>query len=443
MKSKLPKVLHALAGKPLLQHVVDTCHSLRAASLNIVIGHGAEQVKDNIDVGDLNANWVVQEEQLGTGHAVKMTLPHLDKQRPVLILYGDVPLIHHDTLSLMVDTYQKDPSGITLMTLNLDDPTGYGRIIRDGNGRVTGIVEQKDATPLQLKVQEVNTGILCCNGGDLARWLAALNNDNAQGEYYLTDIIAMAVNEGRHITTTQPANTFEVEGVNNLAQLANLERVWQRYLAEQLMAGGVTIRDPARFDLRGSLTCENDVSIDINCIFEGRVVLHEGVKVGANCILKNCEIGAGSEIKPNTIIEESILGQNCSAGPFARIRPGSELVENAHIGNFVEVKKSRIGRGSKAGHLAYLGDSEIGERVNIGAGTITCNYDGANKYKTIIEDDAFIGSDSQLVAPVKIGKGVTVGAGTTVTADVEDAALCISRVKQKHIPNWQRPKKLS
>jgi bifunctional UDP-N-acetylglucosamine pyrophosphorylase/glucosamine-1-phosphate N-acetyltransferase len=358
-----------------------------------------------------------------------------------LILYGDVPLTHHDTLAELVNLQQKDPLGIALMTCFLDDPTGYGRIKRDDSGSVIGIVEHKDASEKEKMINEVNTGILCCNSSQLKKWTSRLSNDNAQGEYYLTDIIAMAVEDGETVTTAQPLELYEVEGINTLQQLAELERLWQLKMAKQLMAGGVTIRDPHRFDLRGTLVCESDVTIDINCIVEGRVILQQGCKIGPNVYLKDCAIGANTEIKANSMIESSTLDANCEIGPFARIRPDSKLDEGAKIGNFVEVKKATVGKGSKANHLAYIGDASIGENVNIGAGTITCNYDGANKHQTIIEDGAFIGSDTQLVAPVKVGKNATIGAGTTLTNDVDDNSLCISRVKQKQIDNWERPKK--
>lgn len=441
MKSELPKVLHQIAGKPLVQHVIDSCQSLGATQCHLVIGHGGELVKKNVSGGRVKLNYAEQKEQLGTGHAVRMALQELSNDATTLILYGDVPLTHHNTLLELVDLHKANPTGIALMTCVLEDSTGYGRIVRDEKGQVTGIVEHKDANEAQKQIKEINTGILCCNSNQLKDWISQLNNDNAQGEYYLTDIIAMAVAGGETVETAQPVNLYEVEGVNTLRQLADLERVWQRELADQLMDGGVTFRDPNRFDLRGSLTCEESVIIDVNCVFEGRVNLKQGAKIGANVYLKDCTIGANSVIKPNSIVEDSIIEDHCSIGPFARIRPGTVMKSDSHIGNFVEVKKSTIDRGSKAGHLSYIGDSEVGKNVNIGAGTITCNYDGANKHKTIIEDDAFIGSDSQLVAPVKIGKGATVGAGTTVTVDVLPEALTISRAKQKQIESWSRPQK--
>ncbi len=441
MKSQLPKVLHQIAGKPLVQHVIDSCQSLGASECHLVVGHGADLVKQTVTSGRVKLSFAEQTEQLGTGHAVKMALPQLADDAATLILYGDVPLTHHNTLNELVELHQANSSGIALMTCTLEDSTGYGRIVRDDKGQVTGIVEHKDASDEQRQIKEINTGILCCNSNQLKQWIARLNNDNAQGEYYLTDIIAMAVEDGETVETAQPVNLYEVEGINTLRQLAELERVWQRELANQLMDGGVTFRDPNRFDLRGTLTCEEGVAIDINCIIEGHVNLQQGAQIGANVYLKDCTIGANSVIKPNSVVEDSVIHDQCSVGPFARLRPGTVMQSDSHIGNFVEVKKSTIDQGSKAGHLSYIGDSEVGKNVNIGAGTITCNYDGANKHKTIIEDDAFIGSDTQLVAPVKVGKGATVGAGTTVTNDVLPDALTISRAKQKQIESWARPKK--
>lgn len=441
MKSELPKVLHCLAGKPLVQHVIDSCQSLGATHCHLVVGHGSELVREKVDGGRLSITYAEQTEQLGTGHAVKMALPALSDNAPTLILYGDVPLIHADTLAQLVKLYEENPQGIALMTCDFNDPTGYGRIVRDENNQVTGIVEQKDANDQQKLITEINTGILCCNSNQLKKWIGQLNNDNAQQEYYLTDIIEMAANDGQRIDTAQPVNLYEIEGINTLRQLSELERTWQRELANQLMDAGVTLLDPNRFDIRGKLTCGTAVTIDINFIAEGNVTIEQGAKIGANVILKNCSVGANSEIKPNSIVEDSIIGQDCSVGPFARLRPATEMQNNSHVGNFVEIKKSTLGEGTKAGHLSYIGDSEIGQNVNVGAGTITCNYDGANKFKTIIEDDAFIGSDTQLIAPVTVGKGATIGAGTTVSNDVQPGALCISRVKQKQIEDWARPTK--
>ena len=441
MQSDLPKVLHQLAGKPLVQHVIDSCQSMGATQCHLVVGHGSELVKKTLAESRISLTYAEQTEQLGTGHAVKMALAELPDNAATLILYGDVPLIHHDTLRQLVELHWDNPKGIALMTCHFDDPTGYGRIIRNASNRVTGIVEHKDASELQKKITEINTGILCCNSDQLKSWISRLNNENAQQEYYLTDIISMAVKDGQTVETAHPTNLYEIEGINTLKQLAELERVWQRELANQLMEAGVTLRDPSRIDIRGSLTCEQGVTIDINCLIEGQVILKQGAQIGANVCLKNCTVGNNSIVKPNSIIEDSIVDEDCSVGPFARLRPGTKMESGSHVGNFVEVKKSTLGKGSKAGHLSYLGDAEIGSNVNIGAGTITCNYDGANKHKTIIESDAFIGSDTQLVAPVTIGQGATVGAGTTVSSDVSPNALCISRVKQKQIESWQRPTK--
>lgn len=441
MKSNLPKVLHQLAGKTLVQRVVDSCQLMGAYTCHVVVGHGAKRVKDTLTATNIKINFVEQLEQLGTGHAVKMAADELQDDQLTLILYGDVPLINYRTLLNLVDLQKTNPQGIALMTCFFDDPTGYGRITRDENNNVTGIVEHKDASTEQKSINEINTGILCCNSNQLKDWVGRLNNNNAQNEYYLTDIIAMAVNDGQHVSTAQPSETYEIKGINTLQQLAKLERVWQLTMADKLMEGGVTLRDPARFDLRGSLTCEVDVSIDINCLIEGHVIIKEGAKIGANVCLKDCAIGSNSIIKANSVIEDSIIENGCSVGPFARLRPATHLKNNCHVGNFVEIKKSTLGEGSKAGHLAYIGDSEVGKKVNIGAGTITCNYDGVNKHKTIIEDGVFVGSDTQLVAPVRIGKNATIGAGTTVTSDVAENALCISRVKQKQMVDWARPTK--
>ncbi|NVJ59243.1 MAG: bifunctional UDP-N-acetylglucosamine diphosphorylase/glucosamine-1-phosphate N-acetyltransferase GlmU [Gammaproteobacteria bacterium] len=439
MRSTLPKVLHRIAGKPMLQHVIDTCKSLKADDIFVVYGHGGEQVKSTIT--DKSIRWVKQAEQLGTGHAVKQVSPEIDDESQVLILYGDVPLIHHDTLHELISIFPEN--GISLLTNQLADPTGYGRIVRDDKQTVMGIVEQKDANEQQLLIQEVNTGIMAANGKELKRWLANLSSDNAQQEYYLTDVIGFAASEGRAIVTATPNEPAEVEGVNNRRQLASLERAYQIFRAQELMDGGVTLLDPYRFDLRGKLTAETDVIIDVNTIIEGNVIIKSGAYIGPNCHLIDCTIGENCVVKNNTIVEGAMVGADCTLGPFARIRPGTSMSDNSHIGNFVEVKKSTIGSGSKANHLAYIGDAQIGKSVNVGAGTITCNYDGANKHLTVIEDNAFIGSDTQLVAPVTIGKGATVAAGSTITKNVNAEALCLTRVKQKEIAGWQRPTKKS
>jgi bifunctional UDP-N-acetylglucosamine pyrophosphorylase/glucosamine-1-phosphate N-acetyltransferase len=437
MRSALPKVLHRIASKPLVQHVIDTGRSLGSESIHLVYGHGGDLVKETINGDDLN--WVMQTEQLGTGHAVQQAMPGLDDNSTVLILYGDVPLIKQQTLKNLLDN--KPENGIALLTVALNDPTGYGRIVRNENNQVRAIVEHKDAEPKTLLIREVNTGIMAVSSNDLKSWLSNLSNENSQGEYYLTDIIAMASKAGRSIVGILAMDELEVEGVNNRQQLARLERHYQNLEAEKLMLKGVTLYDPKRIDIRGELDVEQDVTIDINTIFEGKVSIGTGSYIGANSILKDCQLGNNVHVKENSIIEGAIIGNDSSIGPFARIRPGTVLKEDVHIGNFVEVKKSIIDKGSKAGHLAYLGDCEIGKNVNVGAGTISCNYDGANKHKTILEDDVFVGSDTQLVAPVKVGKGATIAAGTTVTADVSDNALVISRTKQKEIANWSRPTK--
>lgn len=436
MYSDLPKVLHPLAGKPMVQHVIDAAMKLGAKNLHLVYGHGGDLLKSTLQNGALN--WVLQAEQLGTGHAMQQAAPHFADDEDVLMLYGDVPLISVDTLTRLLAA--KPQGGIGLLTVKLDDPNGYGRIVREG-GEVVGIVEHKDASDEQRRINEINTGILVANGRDLKRWLGQLTNDNAQGEYYITDIIALAHNEGRKIEAVHPSRLSEVEGVNNRQQLARLERAYQSEQSEKLLLAGVTLLDPARFDLRGELDHGRDVSIDANVIIEGQVQLGNRVKIGAGCVLKNCVIGDDCEISPYSVLEDAVLAAECTVGPFARLRPGAELGQGAHVGNFVEMKKARLGKGSKAGHLTYLGDAEIGADVNIGAGTITCNYDGANKHKTIIGDNVFVGSDTQLVAPVAVADGATIGAGTTVTRNIGAGELVISRVKQVHIPGWQRPVK--
>lgn len=436
MYSDLPKVLHTLAGKPMVQHVIDAANKLGAQRVHLVYGHGGDLLKNTLS--DSSLNWVLQAEQLGTGHAMQQAAPFFADDEDILMLYGDVPLISVESLQRLRDA--KPQGGIGLLTVKLDDPTGYGRIARE-NGKVVGIVEHKDATEEQRKIDEINTGILVANGADLKRWLDKLDNNNAQGEFYITDIIALAHHEGREITAVHPDRLSEVEGVNNRLQLSRLERVYQSEQADKLLLAGVMLRDPARFDLRGELTHGRDVEIDTNVIIEGSVTLGHRVKIGTGCVIKNSVIGDDCEISPYSVVEDATLAVACTIGPFARLRPGAELAEGAHVGNFVEMKKARLGKGSKAGHLSYLGDAEIGDNVNIGAGTITCNYDGANKFKTIIGDDVFVGSDSQLVAPVTIARGATIGAGTTVTRNVAEDELVISRVKQTHIQGWQRPVK--
>ncbi|VAW65710.1 N-acetylglucosamine-1-phosphate uridyltransferase / Glucosamine-1-phosphate N-acetyltransferase [hydrothermal vent metagenome] len=434
MKSSLPKVLHKLANKPLVEHVYDTAKGLGAEEVVVVYGHGGEQVKEACKHFD--ARWVEQKEQLGTGHAVMQAFESLNLNNNVLVLYGDVPLTQKQTL----DTLLQDSEGkIALLCVNLANPSGYGRILRDTNTNVCGIVEQKDATPEQQKIQEVNTGILSCNGETLKRLLNNIDNKNSQGEYYLTDIFERAANEGIEIKTAQPASVDEVEGVNNRLQLATLERVFQRNIADELMMHGVALADPARIDVRGKAQISNDVFIDINVLLEGTVKIGCGTNIGPNCVIINSSIGENVNIKANCVLENAQVENNCEVGPFARLRPQTHLHSNAKVGNFVEIKKSEIGEGSKVNHLSYIGDTEMGKDVNVGAGTITCNYDGAYKHKTIIGDDVFVGSDTQLVAPVNIAKGVTIGAGATITKDVEENLLVISRAPQKTISSWQRP----
>jgi bifunctional UDP-N-acetylglucosamine pyrophosphorylase / glucosamine-1-phosphate N-acetyltransferase len=436
MKSALPKVLHPIAGRPLLGHVITAAKALNPARIVVVYGHGGEAVPKAFE-GSGTA-FVLQEPQLGTGHAVQQALPLLDGDGITLVLYGDVPLIMASTLTRVVEGAA---SGMSVLTVELDDPTGYGRIVRDGAGNVQRIVEQKDADGPTRAIREINTGIIAAPSAKLASWLGKLGNRNAQREYYLTDVIAMAVAEGLPVHTAQPASEWEVLGVNSRDQLAHLERVWQRENARCLMASGVTLADPARIDVRGELACGTDVTIDVGCVFEGKVAIADDVVVGPYCVIKDSTIEAGSRIAAYSHFEGAHVGPNGRIGPFSRLRPGAKLAADVHVGNFVEIKASTLAEGAKANHLAYLGDSEIGKRVNVGAGTITCNYDGANKHKTVIEDDAFIGSDTQLVAPVRVGRGATLGAGTTLTRDAPADQLTVSRAKQVSIPGWKRPVK--
>jgi bifunctional UDP-N-acetylglucosamine pyrophosphorylase/glucosamine-1-phosphate N-acetyltransferase len=434
MQSALPKVLHPLAGKPLLSHVVDTARTLSPNRLCVVYGHGGERLPQQLKADDLQ--FVKQEPQLGTGHAVMQAVPHLDDSAPTLVLYGDVPLTAGATLSRLIESAGEDK--LAILTVTLDDPTGYGRIVREA-GRIARIVEQKDASEVERAIREVNTGIMVAPTAWLKQWLATLSNDNAQKEYYLTDIVARAVADDVEVASAQPSHDWETLGVNSKVQLAELERIHQRNIANRLLEQGVTLADPARIDVRGSLTCGRDVTIDVGCVFEGEVELGEGVSVGPYCVIRNARIAAGVQLRPFCVIDEASVGAQSQIGPFARLRPGAELADDVHIGNFVEVKNAQIGQGSKANHLAYIGDSTVGARVNVGAGSITCNYDGANKWRTVIEDDAFIGTDCQLVAPVRVGKGATLGAGTTLTKDAPAGKLTLSRVKQTTIDGWQRP----
>ncbi|MEZ9199931.1 bifunctional UDP-N-acetylglucosamine diphosphorylase/glucosamine-1-phosphate N-acetyltransferase GlmU [Shewanella sp. 10N.286.54.B9] len=436
MRSDLPKVLHPIAHKSMVQHVIDTAHKVGSDAIQLVYGYGADKLKAKL--GEQQLNWVLQAEQLGTGHAVAQANDNISDDDTVLILYGDVPLIQASTLESLLAA--REDNGLAILTVNLPNPSGYGRIVREDN-KVVGIVEQKDANAEQLAISEINTGIMAAPGKQLKAWLGQLSSDNAQGEYYLTDIVAMAHKDGVAITTAQPESAVEVEGANNRVQLAQLERAYQARAAEKLMLEGANLRDPARIDIRGDVSVGMDVMIDVNVVIEGRVNIGNNVTIGAGAILINCDIADNAEIKPYSIIENAKVGVKASAGPFARLRPGAELKEDAHIGNFVEMKKAVLGKGSKAGHLAYIGDATIGSGVNIGAGTITCNYDGANKFQTIIEDNVFVGSDTQLVAPVTIGKGATLGAGSTITKDVAADELVITRVKQRHLTGWARPVK--
>ena len=436
MYSNTPKVLHTLAGKPMVKHVIDTCNGLGAQNIHLVYGHGGDQMKATL--AEESVNWALQAEQLGTGHAVDQASAHFADDEKVLVLYGDVPLISPETIENLLDAQPN--GGIALLTVVLDNPMGYGRIIRR-NGPVVAIVEQKDATDEQKLIKEINTGVMVATGGDLKRWLSGLSNDNAQGEYYLTDVIAAAHDEGRAVEAVHPVSPIEVEGVNDRSQLARLERAYQAEQADKLLKQGVMLRDPSRFDLRGELQCGMDVEIDTNVIIEGSVSIGDNVIIGTGCVLKDCEIDDNTVIRPYSVIEGATVGEDCTVGPFTRLRPGADMRNDSHVGNFVEVKNTRLGEGSKANHLTYLGDAEIGQRVNVGAGAITCNYDGANKFKTIIGDDVFVGSDSQLIAPVTIGNGATVGAGSTVTRDVSENELVISRAKERKIADWQRPTK--
>jgi len=437
MNSVLPKVLHKLAGKPMLAHVIDAAQTLQPTKICTVYGHGGDSVLSAFNERPIT--WVKQEPQLGTGHAVMQTLSHIDRTGATLILYGDVPLVTADTMRELVAIAAQGK--LALLTVKLNDPTGYGRIIRDDKGSVSAIVEHKDATDAQRSISEVNTGIMAVPSDRLAQWVSNLSNNNAQQEYYLTDIVAKAVAEGVIVEAHALTRVWESLGVNSKTQLAELERIHQRNLADALMEQGVALADPARIDIRGSLRCGRDVFIDVNCVFEGDVTLEAGAIIGANCVLKNVKVQAGARIEPFCHIEDATIGAASRIGPYARIRPGTVLAEDVHIGNFVEVKNSQIAAHSKANHLAYIGDATVGSNVNIGAGTITCNYDGANKYRTVIEDEVFIGSDTQLIAPVTVRRGATLGAGTTLTSDAPEGQLTVSRARQITVPGWKRPEK--
>jgi len=439
MRSASPKVLHSLAGRPLLAHVIATAQALGAMTIHVVYGHGGEQVRETL--GDLDVNWVEQAQQLGTGHAVTQAIPAIPTDHRVLVLYGDVPLISSETLQRLVSA--GGAGAVSLLTATLTDPSGYGRIVRGADGNVRAIVEQKDATAEQLAIREINTGMMSMPAARLRSWLVRLGNDNAQGEYYLTDVIAMAVDEGVAVHTVRASAEEEILGVNDRVQLAQLERRYQQRQAEMLMRAGVTLRDPSRFDVRGAVEAGRDIEIDINVILEGRVILGDNVRIGAHCVIKDTEIGSGAVIHPHSVLEKASIGAGCQVGPFARIRPDTVLAEGARIGNFVEVKKSTIGARSKVNHLSYVGDATVGRDANIGAGCITCNYDGVNKYQTVIGDRAFIGSDTQLVAPVEVGDDAVIGAGSTITRPAPAGELTVSRVKQTTVRGWKRPQKKS
>jgi bifunctional UDP-N-acetylglucosamine pyrophosphorylase/glucosamine-1-phosphate N-acetyltransferase len=436
MRSKLPKVLQPLAGQPLLEHVVATAESLKPKSICVVYGHGGETVQEYFAGRDVE--WALQEPQLGTGHAVQQAMPHLNDDEVVVILYGDVPLVQANTIKTLADAAVDGPAILTVIETN---PTGYGRIVRDPAGAVTAIVEHKDATDEQLRIDEVNTGLLACPVKQIGPWLDALKSDNAQSEFYLTDIVASAVAGGVAVTAVIGDSATEVMGINDKAQLAIAERAYQQRAANDLLTAGATLIDPARIDIRGTLECGSDVSIDINAVFIGEVKLGDNVSIGPNCVIENSVLGAGTTVNANCVLEDAIVGENCNIGPFGRLRPGATMQAGARVGNFVEIKNTTLGVGSKANHLTYLGDATIGDNVNVGCGTITCNYDGANKHQTIIGDDAFIGSGVELVAPVEIGAGATIGAGSTIGKNAPADALTLQRSKQSTIKGWKRPKK--
>jgi bifunctional UDP-N-acetylglucosamine pyrophosphorylase/glucosamine-1-phosphate N-acetyltransferase len=438
MQSNFPKVLHPIAGRAMLSHVLDAAESLGAQGIAVVVGHGADQVQKAY-AEHSGLQFALQQPQLGTGHAVLQAVPLLQEDGDhdvTIVLYGDVPLVQPETLRALLAARGE---GLAVLTEILSDPTGYGRIVRDAQGQVCAIVEHKDASAEQRAIHEVNTGIVAAPTPMLKAWLSRLTNQNAQGEYYLTDIIGMAVADGLPVNVAHPAAAFETLGVNSRAQQAQLERLWQTELARRQLEAGVTLADPARFDVRGTLTCGQDVFIDVGCVFEGVVSLGEGVRIGPHCVLRNVTLGARTRIEAFSHLDQTQVGADAQIGPYARLRPGAVLADQTHVGNFVEIKNSVIGKESKANHLAYIGDADVGERVNIGAGTITCNYDGANKHRTTIEDDAFIGSDTQLVAPVRVGRGATLGAGTTLTRDAPAHQLTVTRTKQTSIDGWKRP----
>ena len=436
MHSQLPKVLHVLAGRPLVSHVIEAARGVDARQIVVVYGHGGDQVREAVSGPDLA--FARQEPQLGTGHAVQQALPMLTDAAVTLVLYGDVPLIRTATLARLVEACR---DSVAILTAELDEPAGYGRIVRSQSGAIRAIVEEKDAGASERSIHEINTGLMALPTSRLARWLGRLTNDNAQREYYLTDLVKLALADGVPVEGVRVDQAWETLGVNSRSQLAQLERIYQREYAERLLERGTALADPARIDVRGTLECGRDVRIDVNCVFEGEVRLADGVEIGANCVLKNVTVGAAARIEPFSHLEQAVIGERCRIGPYARIRPGTRLGVDVHIGNFVEVKASDIAEGSKANHLSYIGDTSVGRNVNVGAGTITCNYDGANKHRTVIEDDVFIGSDTQLVAPVTVRRGATIAAGSTITREVSEGELAMSRVKQKAITGWKRPRK--
>jgi bifunctional UDP-N-acetylglucosamine pyrophosphorylase/glucosamine-1-phosphate N-acetyltransferase len=436
MRSQLPKILHPLAGRPLLAHVLASARALAPRKIIVVHGHGSEQVRAAFSGTDVE--WVLQAEQLGTGHAVQQAMPLISQDADVLILYGDVPLVLPGTLQRLAEAGR---NGLAVLTAELDDATGYGRIVRDSSDNLARIVEHKDASREEREIREINAGFMAMSARRLSGWLGQLTDRNAQKEYYLTDVVTLAVGEGLPVRAVKVDDGREVAGVNSKRELAELERHYQKKEAERLLEGGVTLADPARIDVRGELACGADVVIDVNCVFEGRVTLGDGVRVGPNCVLRNVSVGAKSEVLAFSHLEDSEVGERCRLGPYARLRPGSHLAEDVHVGNFVEVKASRIGKGSKANHLSYIGDAEVGSGVNVGAGTITCNYDGTAKHRTIIEDDCFIGSDATLVAPVRIARGSYIGAGSTINKDTPAGQLTVARARQVSIPSWKPKKK--
>jgi len=436
MRSELPKVLHPIAGRPLLAHVLDAARTLSPRKTFVVHGHGAERVRAAF--AQAPVEWVLQPEQLGTGHAVQQAMAHVNGGGEVLILYGDVPLVRPDSLKRLVEAARQ---GVAVLTTEVDDPQGYGRIVRNPGGGVERVIEEKDASEAERAIREINAGFMALDAKRLQAWLGKISNRNAQKEYYLTDVVALAVQERVPVIGVKVQDPMEVAGVNSKAELAALERAYQRKQARRLMDAGVSLADPERIDVRGELECGRDVSIDVNCVFEGRVRLGDGVRIGPNCVLRNMSVGAQTEVLGFCYFEESEIGARCRLGPFSRLRPGASLGEEVHIGNFVEIKASRLGQGSKANHLSYVGDSQVGTKVNIGAGTITCNYDGATKSLTVIEDDCFIGSDTTLVAPVRIAKGSYIGAGSTITKDTPAGQLTVARSRQVSVPGWKPPKK--